>query len=60
MKYQIVTATGVENLQPIVNEWIQQGWEPLGGICVAPTTVRTSGGNPTGIAMFAYQAMIKR
>jgi len=59
MKYQIVTATGIENLQPIVNDWIRQGWEPLGGICVAPTTIINSSG-PSAIAMFAYQAMIKR
>ena len=60
MKYQIITATGIENLQPIVNDWIQKGWEPVGGVCVAPTPIMNSSGGPSAIAMFAYQAIIKK
>ena len=34
MQYQICEASGRENLEKLVNENIQIGWQPLGGVSV--------------------------
>lgn len=30
MKYQIISATNPRALSTAVNEWLEQGWQPLG------------------------------
>ena len=51
MKYLIAEATSVRALQENVQQYIEQGWEPLGGLSVA-----TYGAG----AWWYYQALIKR
>ena len=51
MKYQIAEANSVRDLQKKVPEYIEQGWEPLGGVSVA-----TYG----ALTWWYYQALIKR
>jgi len=51
MKYLIAEATSVRALQEKVQQYIEQGWEPLGGLSVA-----TYGAG----AWWYYQALIKR
>ncbi|CAG2129040.1 hypothetical protein [Cupriavidus numazuensis] len=63
MEYMITWGTGhdmrtaFDNLQGIVNENIQNGWEPQGGICTAGIGQRD--GQEVASIVFA-QAMIKR
>jgi hypothetical protein len=35
MKYAIVQATNINALANMVNLEIQQGWSPLGGVCIS-------------------------
>ena len=51
MKYLIVEATSARVLQEKVQQHIDEGWEPLGGLSVA-----TYGAG----AWWYYQALIKR
>lgn len=51
MKYLIVEATSARGLQEKVQQHIDEGWEPLGGLAVA-----TYGAG----AWWYYQALIKR
>jgi hypothetical protein len=48
MKYKIVEAATVQQLEWHVHLWIAKGWVPMGGVAVAP------GQNPL------KQAMVKR
>jgi hypothetical protein len=48
MKYKIVEAATVQQLEWHVHLWIGKGWVPLGGVAVAPG------------AMPLKQAMVKR
>lgn len=50
MKYMIVEATSAQILQEKVQQYIDEGWEPLGGLSVA-----TYGAG----AWWYYQALIK-
>ncbi|AXV99221.1 hypothetical protein CJO80_27085 (plasmid) [Ralstonia solanacearum] len=62
MEYKIMwgtsqeTTTALENLANAVNEQIQDGWEPQGGIC---SVVGHAEGQGTVTVLFS-QAMIKR
>ena len=38
MKYAIVETGSLEDLHDQVNEWIDKGWKPQGGICVQTYT----------------------
>ena len=51
MKYLIAEATSAHDLQAKVQQYMEQGWEPLGGLSVA-----TYGAG----AWWYYQALIKR
>ena len=51
MKYLIIEATSAQVLQEKVQQQIDEGWEPLGGLSVA-----TSGAG----AWWYYQAVVKR
>jgi hypothetical protein len=51
MKYLIAEANSVLDLQKKVQQYIEQGWEPLGGLSVA-----TYG----ALSWWYYQALIKR
>lgn len=35
MKYKIETAIETKQLESLVNELIQQGWKPLGGVSIS-------------------------
>ncbi len=49
MKYTVANANAFSNLIAEVNELIEKGWSPLGGICVCNEDNN----------IFYYQAMIK-
>jgi hypothetical protein len=51
MKYLIAEANSARDLQQKVQEYIDQGWEPIGGLSVATYGVG---------AWWYYQALIKR
>jgi len=51
MKYLIAEANSARDLQAKVQQYIEQGWEPIGGLSVATFGV----GN-----WWYYQALIKR
>lgn len=51
MKYLIVEATSAGVLQEKVQQYIDEGWEPLGGLSVATYAAG---------AWWYYQALIKR
>jgi hypothetical protein len=52
MEYQVVEAHGdVQKLQVAVNELIQDGWEPQGGVAV--------GYSPQSMTWWYYQAMVR-
>ena len=40
MQYKIVISAGIISIQDIVNRYIKEGWEPLGGISYNPKTER--------------------
>lgn len=49
VRYEIVTATTVQDLTAKVNDYISDGWQPVGGVCVMEE----------GVPAF-YQAMVKQ
>jgi uncharacterized protein DUF1737 len=51
MKYLIAEANSAADLQKKVQKYIEEGWEPLGGVSVA-----TYG----ALTWWYYQALIKR
>lgn len=51
MKYLVVEANSADELQRQVQQYIEQGWEPLGGLSVATYGAGT---------WWYYQAMILR
>jgi uncharacterized protein DUF1737 len=51
MKYLIAEANSARVLQEKVQQYIEQGWEPLGGVSVATYGAGT---------WWYYQALIKR
>lgn len=52
--YQILTATSPGDLEDYVNQAIQDGWQPLGGVSFSPTT-----GMHTTAPYNYRQAMVK-
>jgi hypothetical protein len=52
MNYRIVEAKDTEGLETEVNEMIQEGWTPLGGVCVVNSQANT-------YAWWFYQAMTR-
>jgi hypothetical protein len=51
MSYSIIEAQSIEELQSRVQELIEKGWEPAGGIAVATHGI---------MSWWYYQAMILR
>jgi len=51
MKYLVVEAQSAEELQQKVQEFMKEGWEPLGGLAVA---------NNGSLNWWYYQAMLLR
>ena len=51
MKYLIAEANSARDLQAKVQQYIEQGWEPIGGLSVATYGVGS---------WWYYQALIKR
>jgi hypothetical protein len=51
MKYLIAEANSAHALQEKVQQYIEQGWEPLGGVSVATYGAGT---------WWYYQALVKR
>ena len=37
MKYEIVIADSPDQLVTDVQDWLDQGWEPTGGMCILPS-----------------------
>jgi len=52
MEYQILEADNTEALERAVNDLIQEGWYPQGGVAVAPETPDFNG--------FYVQAMARK
>lgn len=40
MKYIVVVALDLNELEESVNGYIQQGWRPQGGVCMSPQNSR--------------------
>jgi hypothetical protein len=57
MEYTIVTDKSSNKLIELVNQYIKEGWKPIGGICVFTTEAVI---NKRKAKIFScYQAMIK-
>ena len=52
MRYRVIEAKDVEGLEQDVNEHIEDGWRPLGGVAVVNSQANT-------YAWWFYQAMIR-
>lgn len=57
MQYDVIFACSLAVLVASVNENIEAGWQPIGGISV--TEVRTQGEFGTSRATSFYQAMVR-
>lgn len=38
MEYTVINYDSIESLIKVVNEYIKDGWKPLGGICLTPNS----------------------
>jgi hypothetical protein len=52
MRYRLVEAKDVEGLEQDVNAAIEDGWRPVGGVCVVNSQANT-------YAWWFYQAMVR-
>jgi uncharacterized membrane protein len=52
MRYRVIEAKDVEGLEQDVNEHIEDGWKPLGGVAVVNSQANT-------YAWWFYQAMVR-
>ena len=61
MEYKIIFETSVENLENQVRGFLENGWEPLGGVSVSETLEHDVGVfSRDEYSMSFVQAMIKR
>jgi hypothetical protein len=56
-QYRVVSGTGIEEINFAVNDHIDQGWTPIGGVCSTNTVIPKAGGGNT-IIMDFNQAMV--
>ena len=57
LEYTVVSEIGLENFIPKVNELIENGWKPIGGICHVSTVIPSTEGS--GIVMDYTQALTR-
>lgn len=61
LEYQVVRAGKLATVVAKVNELIEQGWTPIGGISMCPEKfrIRPSGGDDGFDSFFSMQAMVR-
>lgn len=61
LEYTIIGAVSHLALSESVNEHIEDGWQPIGGVAVAydPKAAHRSGGYETNGCIIAHQAMVR-
>lgn len=57
MRYQVVEGDTMMDLENSVNDQIDQGWRPLGGVCVVARGLRDHGDREFSSVVYYYQAM---
>ena len=60
MEYTLIKKTDANGLVSEVNEWINKGWKPIGGVAVAFGRIRNETGSKSWTeVLFHIQAMMK-
>lgn len=60
MEYQICAGITVGQLTDEVNKAIEEGWEPIGGVCYGVCDVSNDGSEYTEVKPVLMQAMVKK